>query len=199
MYYPSIALQIPLPPKNLEFFNHVAGNQCSLGFPSAPGHFGFMVHCVSIFSAHEQHFDMALEPSPAKQERQAVEREQGCRIGGSESTMRQRQRLTKGADQPAKLAANFGLFLSLGRYCPRNTKYATQFPCPRGTYSGALNLKTVSECQPCPPGKVCSKPGLMSPDGTCKPGWYCPPQSTSGTPVVLGGHTGMEKSSYWYL
>ncbi|XP_061449372.1 neurogenic locus notch homolog protein 4-like [Rhineura floridana] len=77
-----------------------------------------------------------------------------------------------------------------GHFCPRNTKFATQFPCPRGTYSEIPNIKTVSECQPCPPGKFCSKPGLISPDGICMPGWYCPPGSTSGKPASPGNHTG---------
>ncbi|XP_053125644.1 sushi, von Willebrand factor type A, EGF and pentraxin domain-containing protein 1-like [Hemicordylus capensis] len=75
-----------------------------------------------------------------------------------------------------------------GHYCPQNTKFATQFPCPRGTYSNILNIKTVSECQPCPPGKFCSKSGLTNPDGTCMPGWYCPPRSTSGKPIFPGSH-----------
>ncbi|KAF7241231.1 Signal peptide, CUB and EGF-like domain-containing protein 3 [Varanus komodoensis] len=79
-----------------------------------------------------------------------------------------------------------------GHYCPWNTKFATQFPCPRGTYSEILNLKTVTECQSCPPGKFCSKPGLVSPDGTCMPGWYCPPGSTSGMPVFPGTYLGIE-------
>ncbi|XP_033028437.1 signal peptide, CUB and EGF-like domain-containing protein 1 [Lacerta agilis] len=79
----------------------------------------------------------------------------------------------------------------VGYYCPRGTKFATQFPCPRGTYSEILNIKTVLDCQLCPPGKFCSKPGLVSPDGTCMPGWYCPPGSTSGKLVSPGNNTGI--------
>ncbi|XP_062816991.1 zonadhesin isoform X2 [Anolis carolinensis] len=78
----------------------------------------------------------------------------------------------------------------VGHYCPRNTKFATQFPCPRGTYSEALNIKAASECQPCPPGRFCSKPGLIQPDGTCIPGWFCPPGSTSGKPIFPGRNSG---------
>ncbi|KAL7981551.1 hypothetical protein Chor_005639 [Crotalus horridus] len=63
-----------------------------------------------------------------------------------------------------------------GHYCPKNTKFATQFPCPRGTYSEILSLRTVAECQPCPSGKFCSKPGLINPDGICMPGWGRLPQ-----------------------
>ncbi|XP_028563977.2 uncharacterized protein LOC114585457 [Podarcis muralis] len=78
----------------------------------------------------------------------------------------------------------------VGYYCPRGTKFATQFPCPRGTYSEILNIKTILDCQLCPPGKFCSKPGLVSPDGMCMPGWYCPPGSTSGKPVTPGNKNG---------
>ncbi|KAF1468206.1 hypothetical protein FQV17_0016063, partial [Megadyptes antipodes antipodes] len=56
-----------------------------------------------------------------------------------------------------------------GHYCPRNTEFATQYPCPPGTYSEALNVWDASKCQLCPPGRVCSKPGLARPDGLCMP------------------------------
>ncbi|KAM8989363.1 uncharacterized protein PRD47_016786 [Ara ararauna] len=76
-----------------------------------------------------------------------------------------------------------------GHYCPRNTEFATQYPCPPGTYSEALNIWDTSKCQLCPPGRVCSKPGLTRPDGLCMPGWFCPPGSTSSKPVFLGNHS----------
>lgn len=78
----------------------------------------------------------------------------------------------------------------LGHYCPRNTKFATQYPCPPGTYSEALNIWDASKCQLCPPGRVCSKPGLARPDGLCMPGWFCPPGSTSSKPVFPGNYSG---------
>ncbi|XP_019363996.1 PREDICTED: delta-like protein 3 [Gavialis gangeticus] len=73
-----------------------------------------------------------------------------------------------------------------GHYCPKNTEFGTQFPCPRGTYSDAFSIWEASKCQLCPPGKVCSKPGLTSPDALCTPGWFCPPGSTSTKPVFPG-------------
>ncbi|OXB81275.1 UNVERIFIED_CONTAM: hypothetical protein H355_014319 [Colinus virginianus] len=76
-----------------------------------------------------------------------------------------------------------------GHYCPRNTKFATQYPCPPGTYSEALNIWDASKCQLCPPGRVCSKPGLARPDGLCMPGWFCPPGSMSSEPVFPGNHS----------
>ncbi|XP_032305021.1 zonadhesin-like isoform X2 [Coturnix japonica] len=76
-----------------------------------------------------------------------------------------------------------------GHYCPRSTKFATQYPCPPGTYSDALNIRDASKCQLCPPGRVCSKPGLTRPDGLCMPGWFCPPGSMSSKPVFLGNYS----------
>ncbi|XP_021231889.1 SCO-spondin-like isoform X4 [Numida meleagris] len=76
-----------------------------------------------------------------------------------------------------------------GHYCPRNTKFATQYPCPPGTYSEALNIWDASKCQLCPPGRVCSKPGLARPDGLCMPGWFCPPGSVSSKPMFPGNHS----------
>ncbi|XP_026719422.1 zonadhesin-like [Athene cunicularia] len=76
-----------------------------------------------------------------------------------------------------------------GYYCPQNTEFATQYPCPPGTYSEALNIWDASKCQLCPPGRVCSKPGLARPDGLCTPGWFCPPGSTSSKPVFPGNYS----------
>ncbi|XP_039940848.1 multiple epidermal growth factor-like domains protein 6 [Hirundo rustica] len=77
-----------------------------------------------------------------------------------------------------------------GHYCPRSTEFATQHPCPPGTYSEALNLWDASRCQLCPPGRVCSRPGLARPDGLCTPGWFCPPGSTSSKPMFPGNFSG---------
>lgn len=86
----------------------------------------------------------------------------------------------------------------LGHYCPRNTKFATQYPCPPGTYSDALNIWDASKCQLCPPGRVCSKPGLARPDGLCMPGWFCPPGSMSSKPMFPGNHSGIIKCNNDY-
>ncbi|XP_014797053.1 PREDICTED: multiple epidermal growth factor-like domains protein 11 isoform X3 [Calidris pugnax] len=76
-----------------------------------------------------------------------------------------------------------------GHYCPRNTQFATQYCCPCGTYSEALNIWDASKCQLCSPGRVSSKPGLARLDGLCMPGWFCPPGSTSSKPVFPGNYT----------
>lgn len=91
-------------------------------------------------------------------------------------------------------------FSFLGHYCPRNTEFASQYPCPPGTYSEALNIWDASKCQLCPPGRVCSKPGLQRPDGLCTPGWFCPPGSMSSKPVFPGNHSGtMGIDQVWWL
>lgn len=93
------------------------------------------------------------------------------------------------------------VFSFLGYYCPKNTEFATQYPCPPGTYSEALNIWDASKCQLCPPGRVCSKPGLARPDGLCMPGWFCPPGSTSSKPVFPGNYSGMKGNgkAWWWL
>eukprot|EP00916_Digyalum_oweni_P016107 GHVL01026433.1.p1 GENE.GHVL01026433.1~~GHVL01026433.1.p1 ORF type:complete len:1507 (+),score=344.66 GHVL01026433.1:59-4522(+) len=60
-----------------------------------------------------------------------------------------------------------------GYYCPEYTKWATQNPCPPGTYSNLTNLKNIDECVMCDIGKYCSTPGLKQPTDSCYPGFYC--------------------------
>lgn len=40
-----------------------------------------------------------------------------------------------------------------GFYCPQGTEFATEFPCPNGTYSNESSLAAASECYLCPPGR----------------------------------------------
>lgn len=42
-----------------------------------------------------------------------------------------------------------------GHYCPIRTEYATQYPCPAGTFTIATNLQAASACTQCPAGKWC--------------------------------------------
>lgn len=53
-----------------------------------------------------------------------------------------------------------------GFYCPPGTKRSTQYSCPVGTFGPRQKLKTVKECQSCPPGKYCELSGLAAPTGT---------------------------------
>lgn len=62
----------------------------------------------------------------------------------------------------------------IGYYCPEATADDPDpDPCPAGTYSENLNLKNVTECQQCPPGKYCVSQALTAPTGNCDPGYYC--------------------------
>jgi hypothetical protein len=59
-----------------------------------------------------------------------------------------------------------------GFYCPLNTKYLTEYPCPRGTFNSGTGGTSIAICSPCTAGKYC-------PEGTstpldCPPGSYCP-------------------------
>ena len=65
-----------------------------------------------------------------------------------------------------------------GHYCPAGTPLDTSFPCPAGTYSDALNLKTLEECIKCPTGSYClaaSEAPTACPEGT-----YSPFENTEG-------------------
>ena len=69
-----------------------------------------------------------------------------------------------------------------GYYCPEGTQYATQFACPKGTYSNLTGISSISQCNPCTPGSFCEKPALVSPSGPCQPGYYCMQGSTVPNP-----------------
>ncbi|MGH0162299.1 UNVERIFIED_CONTAM: hypothetical protein FKN15_067495 [Acipenser sinensis] len=60
-----------------------------------------------------------------------------------------------------------------GHFCPRETEFGTQKPCPRGTHSRQLGLTSAAECSPCPAGYFCGSEGLVQPTGPCAPGFYC--------------------------
>lgn len=40
-----------------------------------------------------------------------------------------------------------------GHYCPASTTFASQFPCPRGTYKPQRGGAQPSDCTPCEPGE----------------------------------------------
>nr|XP_011722872.1 signal peptide, CUB and EGF-like domain-containing protein 3 isoform X2 [Macaca nemestrina] len=57
-----------------------------------------------------------------------------------------------------------------GHYCPRGTKWGTQFPCPAGTYSSQTGNSQLEDCLPCPPGAFCPS-GVPEPE-LCPRGTY---------------------------
>lgn len=58
----------------------------------------------------------------------------------------------------------------VGFYCPPNTNYATEYPCPRGTFNNLTHRVVEGDCQPCSPGQYCDQTGLSEPTGPCDPG-----------------------------
>ena len=57
-----------------------------------------------------------------------------------------------------------------GYYCPAKTKYATEYPCPRGTFNNQTHRVSVDDCMPCSGGSYCETEGLSEPTGLCNPG-----------------------------
>ena len=61
-----------------------------------------------------------------------------------------------------------------GYYCEEGTEYATQHPCPVGTFSNKTGLSHRLQCADCSGGHYCGQSGLDSPEGKCSAGFYCP-------------------------
>ena len=51
--------------------------------------------------------------------------------------------------------SSYLVFMPLGYYCPEGTRYATEYPCPPGTYSNRTGLQGVENCTACPAGFFC--------------------------------------------
>ncbi|OAF70388.1 hypothetical protein A3Q56_01860 [Intoshia linei] len=60
-----------------------------------------------------------------------------------------------------------------GYYCPINTKYAKQFPCPIGFYGLTTKLKSIAECTKCPATFYCGETGISVPSTLCSAGYFC--------------------------
>ena len=71
----------------------------------------------------------------------------------------------------------------VGHFCPEGTRFATQFPCPKGTFNNRTGLEQVLDCSPCDPGMFCSTVGLWEPTGPCWAGYYCAMESDRADPV----------------
>jgi hypothetical protein len=69
-----------------------------------------------------------------------------------------------------------------GYYCPAGTAQPLQ--CPRGSFSSAVTLYSVSQCATCTPGHYCDQPGLQQPAGDCAAGYYCSGGSWTSAPVA---------------
>lgn len=61
-----------------------------------------------------------------------------------------------------------GLFS--GFYCPTNTTFSSEFPCPSGTFSNITHRTKVEDCEPCAGGYYCETAGLSQPTAMCDAG-----------------------------
>jgi hypothetical protein len=69
-----------------------------------------------------------------------------------------------------------------GYYCPENSLYARDFPCPAGTYNPLEGLQSEAACIACAEGHYCESRGLSAPTGECDPGYYCGKGSNTKSP-----------------
>jgi hypothetical protein len=60
-----------------------------------------------------------------------------------------------------------------GHFCPPGTRFATEFPCPIGTFNNRTYLTDASECSPCSGGYYCPTPGMDQPIELCAAGYFC--------------------------
>lgn len=69
-----------------------------------------------------------------------------------------------------------------GHYCPAGTKYATEFPCPLGTFLNRTKGEQAPDCIPCIGKFVCDTAGLSNPWRLCSSGYYCRQGVNTTTP-----------------
>ena len=70
-----------------------------------------------------------------------------------------------------------------GYFCNRNSTHP--MPCPAGTASSASALKSVSQCHPCPTGRIALSPGSTN-CTACPAGYNCPSASSVGSQCSQG-------------
>ncbi|XP_031511365.1 neurogenic locus notch homolog protein 4-like [Papio anubis] len=73
--------------------------------------------------------------------------------------------------------------------CFSGTKYATQFPCPRGYYNPDPLTQSLDSCLPCPPGHYCGQENLTRASGPCEAGWFCVSAAWTARPFDLDNYT----------
>ena len=79
----------------------------------------------------------------------------------------------------------------IGKYCAAGT---LPVDCIAGTFNPREGMSKQAECEPCPPGKICSVSGLDMPDKSCTAGYFCrlgvdsdPPKTTANSgPCPIG-------------
>ena len=71
----------------------------------------------------------------------------------------------------------------MGYYCPGGTRYASEYPCPLGTFSNLTGLQSAMDCAPCTAGSVCDQFGLVEPSALCGAGYFCVSGANQTAPV----------------
>jgi hypothetical protein len=99
---------------------------------------------------------------------------------------------------PAGLACNTSGMIApvdcpVGHYCSIGTSGVdNSIPCPAGTFSNDINLKQVTECAPCPPGKFCTSGTTDPSSNDCTAGYYCVIGSVETAPTTFTYTIGSE-------
>lgn len=73
---------------------------------------------------------------------------------------------------PAQGRAGLPGWTQPSELCFSGTKYATQFPCPRGYYNPDPLTQSLDSCLPCPPGHYCGQENLTQVSGPCEAGVF---------------------------
>lgn len=99
-----------------------------------------------------------------------------------------------------------------GYFCPANTRYSTEHPCPEGTYNDLSGITQQSDCKACPVGYFCDQKGqttfskklpagyfsentglsvpnptnIGTTQGTCLTGHYCEEGTSTPTACPAG-------------
>eukprot|EP00163_Fabomonas_tropica_P011852 TRINITY_DN227_c0_g2_i1.p1 TRINITY_DN227_c0_g2~~TRINITY_DN227_c0_g2_i1.p1 ORF type:complete len:7500 (+),score=2428.07 TRINITY_DN227_c0_g2_i1:177-22676(+) len=89
----------------------------------------------------------------------------------------------QGAVQAAPNVTEQGGACPPGYYCPVGSPSFT-LKCPQGTFNGQYGQASITDCQQCPGGKVCSTDGLIAPNGDCAPGYFCSIGAQSSKPLA---------------
>ena len=79
-----------------------------------------------------------------------------------------------------------------GYYCPINTFYDEQYPCPPGTFSASTGLTEEADCSDCTAGKYCEIYGISDLSARdCAEGFYCSGSADVSKPMDSSGYGGI--------
>jgi hypothetical protein len=68
-------------------------------------------------------------------------------------------------------------------FCPLNTWFPDQFPCPDGKFTALTNADEATDCTNCIAGQLCMNGDAPIP---CPVNHYCPSGTTSALPCADG-------------